>query len=138
MLMLTNGNRFVQPKRVTDVGQKENNNGTMFVNHDGPPYANGSPHMGRSYTTQNLSVPGHALNKILKDMVNRYKMLRGYKVSYIPGWDCHGLPIELKALELVKKVYPSFFQTLKHAERKKGRQSSHCDPITQVGQELRT
>ena len=56
-----------------------------FVLHDGPPYANGSPHMG------------HALNKILKDIINRYKLLRGYKVHYRPGWDCHGLPIELKA-----------------------------------------
>lgn len=56
-----------------------------FVLHDGPPYANGAPHMG------------HALNKILKDILNRYKLLRGYKIDYRPGWDCHGLPIELKA-----------------------------------------
>lgn len=58
-----------------------------FTLHDGPPYANGSPHMG------------HALNKILKDIVNRYKLLQGYRVEYRPGWDCHGLPIELKALQ---------------------------------------
>ena len=56
-----------------------------FSLHDGPPYANGVPHMG------------HALNKILKDIVNRFKLLRGYRVLYRPGWDCHGLPIELKA-----------------------------------------
>ena len=56
-----------------------------FVLHDGPPYANGAPHIG------------HALNKILKDIVNRFKLLRGYRVLYRPGWDCHGLPIELKA-----------------------------------------
>lgn len=55
-----------------------------FVLHDGPPYANGSPHMG------------HALNKVLKDVVNRYKLLRGHRVVYRPGWDCHGLPIEQK------------------------------------------
>ncbi|KAL0969298.1 hypothetical protein UPYG_G00225220 [Umbra pygmaea] len=54
--------------------------------HDGPPYANGDPHMG------------HALNKILKDIRNRFEMLRGRQVHYVPGWDCHGLPIELKAL----------------------------------------
>lgn len=54
--------------------------------HDGPPYANGDPHVG------------HTLNKILKDITNRFHMMRGYKVSYVPGWDCHGLPIELKAL----------------------------------------
>ena len=56
-----------------------------FTLHDGPPYANGDPHMG------------HALNKILKDITNRYKLLRGYRINYRPGWDCHGLPIELKA-----------------------------------------
>ncbi|TNN65481.1 Isoleucine--tRNA ligase, mitochondrial [Liparis tanakae] len=57
-----------------------------FCLHDGPPYANGDPHVG------------HALNKILKDIRNRFEMLRGRQVHYVPGWDCHGLPIELKAL----------------------------------------
>ena len=58
-----------------------------FVLHDGPPYANGALHLG------------HALNKILKDVVNRVQVLDGKRVEYIPGWDCHGLPIELKALQ---------------------------------------
>ncbi|KAH7018412.1 tRNA synthetases class I-domain-containing protein [Microdochium trichocladiopsis] len=62
----------------------------LFVIHDGPPYANGSLHVG------------HALNKILKDMINRVKVQQGRRVNYIPGWDCHGLPIELKALEAAK------------------------------------
>ncbi|KAK4797451.1 hypothetical protein SAY86_029777 [Trapa natans] len=62
-----------------------------FVLHDGPPYANGDLHMG------------HALNKILKDIINRYKLLQNYKVHYIPGWDCHGLPIELKVLQSLEK-----------------------------------
>ncbi|MDJ0662052.1 MAG: isoleucine--tRNA ligase [Crocosphaera sp.] len=62
----------------------------IFVLHDGPPYANGSLHMG------------HALNKTLKDIINKYKLLRGYKVRYVPGWDCHGLPIELKVLQSMK------------------------------------
>jgi len=53
-----------------------------FVLHDGPPYANGDIHIG------------HALNKILKDFVLRYKTMAGFKVRYIPGWDTHGLPIE--------------------------------------------
>ena len=53
-----------------------------FVLHDGPPYANGDIHLG------------HALNKILKDVINRSKFMAGYKVPYIPGWDTHGLPIE--------------------------------------------
>lgn len=42
---------------------------------------------------------GHALNKILKDIINRYKLLQNFKVHYVPGWDCHGLPIELKVLQ---------------------------------------
>lgn len=63
----------------------------VFVLHDGPPYANGSLHMG------------HALNKILKDIINKYKILQGYKVRYVPGWDCHGLPIELKVLQNIEE-----------------------------------
>lgn len=59
----------------------------VFTLHDGPPYANGVPHMG------------HVLNKVLKDFINRYKVLKGFKVHYRPGWDCHGLPIELKACQ---------------------------------------
>ncbi|KAI1422618.1 tRNA synthetases class I-domain-containing protein [Xylaria sp. FL1777] len=63
-----------------------------FVLHDGPPYANGSLHVG------------HALNKILKDMILRTKVQQGKRVDYVPGWDCHGLPIELKALENAKEA----------------------------------
>ncbi|XP_037551138.1 isoleucine--tRNA ligase, mitochondrial [Nematolebias whitei] len=66
--------------------QRERKAKKEFCLHDGPPYANGDPHVG------------HALNKILKDIRNRFEMLRGRRVHYIPGWDCHGLPIELKAL----------------------------------------
>lgn len=65
----------------------ETNPGEPFTLHDGPPYANGSLHIG------------HALNKILKDIINKYQILQGRKVRYIPGWDCHGLPIELKVLQ---------------------------------------
>ncbi|UZQ56349.1 isoleucine--tRNA ligase [Trichothermofontia sichuanensis B231] len=65
----------------------QHNPGEIFVLHDGPPYANGALHMG------------HALNKILKDIINKYQLLRGRKVRYVPGWDCHGLPIELKVLQ---------------------------------------
>ena len=63
------------------------NPGEPFILHDGPPYANGDIHMG------------HTLNKILKDVINKYQMLQGRKVRYVPGWDCHGLPIELKVLQ---------------------------------------
>lgn len=58
-----------------------------FVLHDGPPYANGDAHAG------------HALNKILKDIIVRSELGSGKRVQYRPGWDCHGLPIELKALQ---------------------------------------
>jgi isoleucyl-tRNA synthetase len=66
------------------------NPGEIFVLHDGPPYANGTLHMG------------HALNKTLKDIINRYQLLKGRKVRYVPGWDCHGLPIELKVIQDMK------------------------------------
>ncbi|EAW33601.1 class I tRNA ligase family protein, partial [Lyngbya sp. PCC 8106] len=69
----------------------ENNPGEVFILHDGPPYANGALHIG------------HALNKILKDIINRYQLLQGRKVRYVPGWDCHGLPIELKVLQQMKQ-----------------------------------
>ncbi len=58
-----------------------------FVLHDGPPYANGNLHIG------------HALNKILKDAITRSKQMAGYDSNYVPGWDCHGLPIEWKIEE---------------------------------------
>ncbi|KAG6816435.1 hypothetical protein H0H87_006097 [Tephrocybe sp. NHM501043] len=67
--------------------QWKNAKGPLWVLHDGPPYANGNLHMG------------HALNKILKDIINRFHVSMGRKVNYIPGWDCHGLPIENKALQ---------------------------------------
>ncbi|MFN6536163.1 MAG: isoleucine--tRNA ligase [Nostoc sp. EkiNYC01] len=70
----------------------QNNPGELFILHDGPPYANGSLHIG------------HALNKILKDIINRYQLLQGRKVRYVPGWDCHGLPIELKVLQNMKSA----------------------------------
>ncbi|MDQ0231251.1 isoleucine--tRNA ligase [Metabacillus malikii] len=63
----------------------------LFILHDGPPYANGDIHMG------------HALNKILKDFIVRYKSMSGYCAPYVPGWDTHGLPIET-ALTKNKKV----------------------------------
>jgi isoleucyl-tRNA synthetase len=64
---------------------------TRFILHDGPPYANGDIHMG------------HAMNKILKDIVVRSATLRGFDAPYIPGWDCHGLPIEWKVEEQYRK-----------------------------------
>src|SRR5690606_570957 len=63
-----------------------------FILHDGPPYANGEIHIG------------HAVNKILKDIIVKSKTLSGFDAPYVPGWDCHGLPIELKVEEKVGKV----------------------------------
>jgi len=63
-----------------------------FVLHDGPPFANGDVHIGT------------ALNKILKDIIIKYKTLRGYNAPYIPGWDCHGLPIEFKVTSEMRKA----------------------------------
>ena len=66
----------------------------LYILHDGPPYANGDIHMG------------HVINKVLKDLVVKYKTMAGFDAPYKPGWDCHGLPIELKAVtELGEKVY---------------------------------
>ncbi|MGG8472576.1 isoleucine--tRNA ligase [Rahnella sp. PAMC25617] len=62
-----------------------------FILHDGPPYANGSIHIG------------HSVNKILKDMIVKSKGLAGFDAPYVPGWDCHGLPIELKVEQLIGK-----------------------------------
>lgn len=59
-------------------------NSKPYTLHDGPPYANGDLHIG------------HALNKIIKDIINKRKLLEGYKAKFVPGWDTHGLPIELK------------------------------------------
>ena len=67
--------------------KEKNKDGKPFVLHDGPPYANGNIHIG------------HALNKILKDFINRSKMMEGYLVDYVPGWDTHGLPIEQKVTD---------------------------------------
>jgi isoleucyl-tRNA synthetase len=71
--------------------QERTKDRTLFILHDGPPYANGDIHMG------------HALNKILKDFIVRYKSMNGYCAPYVPGWDTHGLPIET-ALTKNKKV----------------------------------
>ncbi len=71
-----------------------------FILHDGPPYANGNIHIG------------HSVNKILKDIIVKSKGMAGYDSPYIPGWDCHGLPIELKVEQLlVSRVRKSALQS---------------------------
>ena len=67
--------------------QEENKSKPKYILHDGPPYANGDIHMG------------HALNKTLKDIIVKFKAMTGFSAPFVPGWDCHGLPIELRALK---------------------------------------
>ena len=76
-----------QDNKVYEQVLKKNEGHKKFVLHDGPPYANGPIHLG------------HAQNKISKDIINRYKSMQGFQTPYVPGWDCHGLPIELKAIK---------------------------------------
>ncbi|MBP9854819.1 MAG: isoleucine--tRNA ligase [Candidatus Omnitrophica bacterium] len=83
-------------KQWADVGlytaiKKKGAGKKKFVLHDGPPYANGHIHIG------------HALNKILKDMIVKFKTMEGYNTNYTPGWDCHGLPIEHKLFQEMNK-----------------------------------
>ncbi|MBC7480291.1 MAG: class I tRNA ligase family protein, partial [Pseudorhodobacter sp.] len=73
--------------RLREKAESENGTRTPFILHDGPPYANGHLHIG------------HALNKTLKDMVVRSQQMMGRDARYVPGWDCHGLPIEWKIEE---------------------------------------
>src|SRR5215813_3950436 len=66
---------------------EKNQGKPLFVLHDGPPYANGHLHLG------------HAVNKTLKDIIVRSKTMAGFYSPYVPGWDCHGLPIELQLMK---------------------------------------
>src|ERR1700742_528596 len=74
--------------------QKAREGREVFVLHDGPPFANGDVHMGT------------ALNKILKDLVVKSKSMAGYRAPYVPGWDCHGLPIEYKVVKETRGLSP--------------------------------
>jgi len=71
--------------------QGKNSGGEAFLLHDGPPFTNGDVHIGT------------ALNKILKDIILRYKSMRGFRTPYVPGWDCHGLPIEHKVSREIRE-----------------------------------
>lgn len=79
--------RFWEQNEIYKKMLESNKDRRSFMFHDGPPYANGAIHIG------------HALNKSLKDFIVKYKSMRGYYVPYVPGWDTHGLPIELKVLK---------------------------------------
>lgn len=79
--------KFWEDIDIYDKVQKKNAGHERFILHDGPPYANGEIHLG------------HTMNKVLKDIIVKSKSIQGYDAPYTPGWDTHGLPIELKAIE---------------------------------------
>lgn len=81
--------QFWEDIDINRLANEKNAGHETFILHDGPPYANGHLHLG------------HTMNKVLKDMINKSKSLQGYLTPYVPGWDTHGLPIELKAIENV-------------------------------------
>ncbi|HAH21084.1 MAG: isoleucine--tRNA ligase [Omnitrophica WOR_2 bacterium GWF2_43_52] len=86
--------RFWQEEDIYGEIRKKYSGKPKYILHDGPPYANGSIHIG------------HALNKILKDMIVRCKTMQGFDAPYVPGWDCHGLPVEhqlFKELKITKE-----------------------------------
>jgi isoleucyl-tRNA synthetase len=79
--------KFWEDNKIYEKMLEKNKENKPFILHDGPPYANGKIHIG------------HALNKILKDIVIKFKSLDGFYTPFVPGWDCHGMPIEHKVLE---------------------------------------
>ena len=84
-----------QDKKIYERVRKAAKGRPMFVLHDGPPYANGDIHLG------------HAVNKILKDMVVKSRGVAGFDAPYVPGWDCHGMPIEIQIEKLYGKNLPT-------------------------------
>ena len=92
--------KYVERWQENDMYNKviqQNEGKDSFVFHDGPPYANGNMHMG------------HMLNKVIKDVICRYKNMNGFYTPYIPGWDTHGLPIEnaIQKLGVNRKEMPT-------------------------------
>ncbi len=83
-----------QERRVYEAVRRARQGAPKFVLHDGPPYANGEIHLG------------HAVNKILKDMINKARILAGFDGVYVPGWDCHGMPIEIQIEKQFGKTLP--------------------------------
>ncbi|HEY5800101.1 MAG TPA: isoleucine--tRNA ligase [Burkholderiaceae bacterium] len=84
-----------QQKKVYERVRKASSGRPKFILHDGPPYANGDIHLG------------HAVNKILKDMVVKSRNMAGFDAPYVPGWDCHGMPIEIQIEKLHGKNLPA-------------------------------
>ena len=83
-----------QDKKIYERVRKASKNRPKFILHDGPPYANGDIHIG------------HAVNKVLKDMIIKARTMAGFDAPYVPGWDCHGMPIEIQIEKLHGKNLP--------------------------------
>ncbi|RLD16188.1 MAG: isoleucine--tRNA ligase, partial [Caldiserica bacterium] len=83
--------KFWEKIKIYERLQKKNENKPVFMLHDGPPYANGRIHLG------------HVLNKILKDIIVKFMNISGKRAPFVPGWDCHGLPIEYQLLKELGK-----------------------------------
>src|SRR5271154_1675394 len=81
-------------ERIYEQIQEARQNDPLFVLHDGPPFANGDVHMGT------------ALNKVLKDLIVKSKSMAGFRAPFVPGWDCHGLPIEFKVVKEYRGISP--------------------------------
>ncbi len=81
--------KSLEDRKIYDSIRKARRGMKKYILHDGPPYANGNIHIG------------HAVNKILKDFIIKSKTFSGFDVPFVPGWDCHGLPIEL----VIEKEY---------------------------------
>lgn len=94
-------------KKLYNVVRKAKIKKKKFILHDGPPYANGNIHLG------------HAVNKILKDIIIKSKGLEGFDSPYIPGWDCHGLPIEHEVEKIIRKSTKVFSQFEFHEQCRK-------------------
>ena len=83
-----------QEKRVYQAIREASKGRPTFLLHDGPPYANGDIHIG------------HAVNKILKDIIVKSRNMAGFDAAYVPGWDCHGMPIEIQIEKKFGKHLP--------------------------------
>ncbi|WGI36639.1 isoleucine--tRNA ligase [Mesomycoplasma lagogenitalium] len=99
--------KYWEEKQIYQKLVNKNKGKKQYVLHDGPPYANGDLHLG------------HALNKTIKDIIVRYKMMKGFYSPFINGWDTHGLPIELKMLQKLNKNHKDFsvLELRKEAEK---------------------
>ena len=107
-----------QRNKVYEAIRKAHAGQPSFILHDGPPYANGDIHIG------------HAVNKILKDMIVKSRWLMGFDAIYVPGWDCHGMPIEIQ----IEKQFIGKEPNTKYSATKEGREAftAHIEALEKL------